>query len=265
MDFSDQDSLVAALRGQQFLIISLSVTALNIHSDVVKAAAVAGVPYVMPSFFGMDINSPSLAKEPFGAVVAQHLAEMEQLGVSCISLACGTWYEWSLAAGLPFFGLDAVARRATLYDGGATPIHCSTWARCGAAVAALLSLPEAGASPCLADWRDRRAVYVASFVVSQRAMLDSLHRVLGTTDADWEITHETSEQAEAEGLERAARGDLAGRAKAMYAKSFGKYRSGENKIPTDLANEALGLPEESLDDATRTAVEMAQRGWTPYA
>jgi hypothetical protein len=131
-------------------------------------------------------------------------------------------------------------------------------------VKSLLSLPENGASPCLADWRNE-PVYITSFNVSQRNILDSLHRVLGTTDADWQITYEPTAKRAKDGIEEFSRGIITGIGKAMYAKLFIRSRAGELELPKEPANKALGLPEEDMDEATRTAVEMAQGGWNPLA
>jgi tryptophan synthase beta chain len=50
VDYDDEASIIAALKGQQFLIITMSVTApRDTHSRLVKAAAKADVPYVMPN------------------------------------------------------------------------------------------------------------------------------------------------------------------------------------------------------------------------
>jgi uncharacterized protein YbjT (DUF2867 family) len=153
VDFSNQDSLVAALREQEFLIITLAVTVdPEVHNNIVYAAASAGVPYVMPNFYGSDIRNPKLGDEPFGAVIKHQLGEMERLGVSYVSLDCGTWYEWSVALGESWFGFIIPERKVTFFDDGETHVSVSTWPQCGRAVAALLSLSKSGASPCLADW-----------------------------------------------------------------------------------------------------------------
>lgn len=266
VDYDDQDSLVAALRGQDFLIISLAVRAPpSTHSNLVRAAAAAGVPYVMPSCFGSDIRDPRLASTAFGAAVKQQLDEMEALGMPYVSLACSMWYEWSLALGDAWFGFRIRDRKVTFCDDGETPVDVSTWQLCGRAVAALLSLPESGASPSLEDWRNA-PVYVRSFRVSQRDMLDSLHRVLGTTDADWEIVCEPGEKRAQEGLDELARGIVTGMAKSMYANFFIRSRAGGTDYSRAPDNEALGLSQqESLDEATKRAVDMVESGWNPLA
>jgi hypothetical protein len=265
VDFSNQDSLVAALQGQEFLIITLAVTVgPEVHNNIVYAAASAGVPYVMPNFYGSDIRNPNLGDEPFGAVIKHQIGEMERLDVSYVSLACGTWYEWSVALGESWFGFTIPERKVTFFDDGETRVNVSTWPQCGRAVAALLSLPVTGASPCVADWKNE-PVYITSFRVSQREILNSLHRVLGTTNENWQITYEPTAKRVKDGMEEFSNGIVTGIGKAMYAKLFIRSRAAELELPRGMANKALGLPEESLDEATRTAVEMVQSGWNPLA
>jgi len=53
VDYNDEASLVKALKGQHFLVITLSVSAPpDTHSKLTSAAAKAGVPYVMPNIYG---------------------------------------------------------------------------------------------------------------------------------------------------------------------------------------------------------------------
>jgi hypothetical protein len=264
VDFGNHDSLAAALQGQEFLIITLAVTAPpELHNNIVRAAASAGVRYIMPNFYGSDIRNPRLGEETFGAVIKSQLEQMERLSISYISLACGTWYEWSVALGESWFGFTIPERKVTFFDDGLSRVNVSTWPHCGRAVAALLSLPENGASPCLTDWKSE-PVYVTSFKVSQRDILDSLHRVLGTTDKDWHITYESTEKRVKNGTEEFSKGIVTGVGKAMYAKLFMHSRA-ELDLPKEIANKILGLPQEHLDEATQAAVEMVESGWNPLA
>lgn len=264
VNYDDQDSLVTALRGQDFLIVTLAVRVPpDTHSKIVRAASIAGVPWVMPNWYGSDIRNKATTAEPFGAIVRQQLAEVEGLpGLSYISLACGTWYEWSLALGDAWFGFSIPDRKATFYDDGNTPVNVSTWPLCGHAIAALLSLPESGTSPALSDWKDG-VVYLRSFEVSQRNILDSLHRVLGTSDTDWTISYQSAAQRAEDGLEEYGRGVNTGIAKNMYAKLFLRSAAGDLEYSGALDNEKLGLSEENLDEATKRAVDMVESGWNP--
>lgn len=55
VDYDNEASIVAALKGQNILIITLSVRAPpDTHDKLVQAASKAGVPYVIPNAWGQD-------------------------------------------------------------------------------------------------------------------------------------------------------------------------------------------------------------------
>jgi len=265
IDYDDKEALISALKGQQFLIITLSVTAPgDLHGRIVKAAGEAGIPYVMPNIYGSDIQNPAILEESMnGRMYKERFADFEGVDTSWIVLVCGFWYEWSLALKKPFFGFDIADRSVTFYDDGKTKIDVSTWDQCGRAIAGLLSLPESGASPCVADWKNK-PLYINSFKVSQRDMLDSLHRVLGTTDKDWTIDFEPTDQRFKRGLEDWENGNRMGFATASYARIFYPNGDGDFESKWGTSNKLLGLPKEDLDEATKRVVEMVESGWSPF-
>lgn len=266
-DDADGASLVSALKGQQFLIITLAVRAPpGTHSKIVKAAAEAGVPYIMPNAHGVDFFNEAFETKPpmpGGNTNLKNCQEIESLGASYVATVCGFWYEWSLVLGEQWFGFDLKNKKVTFYDDGKTRINISTWEQCGRAVAALLSLPLEGASPALSQWKNK-GLYFDSFKISQRDMLDSINRVTGTTDKDWEISYEPSDKRYEDGLREMKEGVFTGFPKALYARVFFPGGGGDFESSRDLANELLGLPKENLDDATKKALDLFERGFTPF-
>ncbi|KAL8790999.1 MAG: hypothetical protein Q9195_006073 [Heterodermia aff. obscurata] len=265
----NDEALVSALRGQHFLIITLPVHAPpSTQSTLIAAAAKAGVRYIMPNIYGGDITNESLRKDDFYSAGAwKTCVEIEQLGgPAYVVMCCGFWYEWSLAIGEQWFGFDLRARKVTFYDEGETKIASSTWAQCGRAVAGLLSLPESAeedGGAAVAEWKNK-PLYVASFRVSQRDMLDSIHRVTGSTDGDWEIKYEPTKKRYQDGLEEMKNGVRTGFAKALYARGFFLDGVADFESTKGLANEVLGLPSDDLDEATKRAVEMVESNWNPF-
>lgn len=165
--------------------------------------------------------------------------------------------------GEAWFGFDIKARKATFFDDGNTKITSSSWDQCGRAVAGLLSLPVSGASPSVSDWKNN-ALYIQSYRISQRDILDSLNRVLGSTDKDWTITNEPTPDRYKRGLAELQGGALTGLATAMYSRAF--YPNGDGDISgKGLANDKLGLHEEDIDEATKRTIEMDESGWSPFA
>lgn len=265
VDYTSHSSLVAVFQTHQiqFLIITLSVSAPpDTHSFIVRAAAEAGVPYIMPNVYGGDLFNKALARDDaYTQASLAKVKEIEALGpkTAYVVLACGFWFEWSVALGESFFGFDVAKRRVTFYDDGRTKMTTSTWAQCGRAAAGLLSLPD----EVIASRFKNGAVYVGSFTVCQREILDSLHRVLGTTDENWEIRYQRTKERYEEGLKELQAGNRLGFAKALYARGFFPSGGGDVAARRGLDNEALGLKVEGLDGAVRKAVAMVECGWTP--
>ena len=267
INYDDENSLEAALKGQEFLIITLAVRAPpETHSKLVKAAAAAGVPYIMPNIYGFDIFNKKLAEDTLYGSSLEKYSEVESLGVSSyIVMCCGFWYEWSLALPQPWFGFDIKARKVTFYDDGKTRISTSTWDQCGRALAGLLSLKEIpddanDKSPTVSQWKNK-PLYISSFLVSQRDMLDSLNRVLGTTDKDWEIDYESTAERYKNGLAEMQKGQMVGLAKAMYSRVFYPNGDGDFETSRGLDNDLIGLPKDDLDEATKRAVQMNEDGF----
>ena len=146
--YGSEESIVSALKGQQFLVISLGVfVPEEVHGKVVRAAAKAGVAYIMPNVHGFDPKGDGVANPIFGAGVMQRVQDVENAGVPWIVLTTGFWYEWGLALGDNWYGIDINNKKAWFCDKGHNTMNTSTWSRCGEAFAALLSLPESGVLP----------------------------------------------------------------------------------------------------------------------
>jgi len=235
------------------------------HDKIVKAAIKAGITYVMPNVYGHDFLNEPFGKENLtGDISIKTCAEIESLGASYFAMVCGFWYEWSLALGERYFGFDIKNRTVTFFDDGKTAINVTTWRQCGRALAALLSFPESGTSPSISEWKNK-PFYFSSFRVSQRDMLDSIHRVTGTTDKDWKITYEPTSQRYKDALAEMQTDRMKGFVKAMYTRVFYPNGDGDYESSRGLANDVLGLPKEDLDECTKRAVEMVESGWNPFA
>ena len=167
------------------------------QTKLIEAAAAANVPWVLPNEWGYDKTHPGLFDDiPLGAKHTAYTAQVEKLGKSAwIGVTCGFWYEWSLGGGPYCYGFDIPNRAVTFFDDGNTRVNTSTWPQCGRAVANLLSLKilpddddddddaDNGSACFLSRYRNQ-SVYISSFNVSQREMLDSVMRVTGTTVRD---------------------------------------------------------------------------------
>ncbi|EAW20385.1 aromatic alcohol reductase [Aspergillus fischeri NRRL 181] len=262
VDYDYEATIVDALKGQQFLIITMAPTApRDSHSKLVQAAAKAGVPYIMPNGYAGDTDHIKLGEDTLlGPVAKANRDEIERLGMQWITVCCGFWYDYSLAGGEARFGFDFDKRSLTIYDDGNTKISTSTLSQVGRAVAKLLSLnelPEDGNDKSLTlSTFLNKGLYLKSFVVSQNSMFESVKRVTGTTDADWTITHEDTKKRYEDGLALVKRGNMAGFSKLLYARAF--YPDEQSEFSAKAQNELLGLPEESLDESTKVGIDMVQ-------
>lgn len=154
-------------------------------------------------------------------------------------------------------------------DDGKTKINTSTWQQCGRAVASLFALPilpedENDNGPYLDMYRNKE-VYISSFLVSQRDMLDSVLRVTGAKESEWTIETQPVEERWKEGQEFMKSGkDLArGFQTTMYSRVF--FKDGSGDYSDKLDNERLGLPKENFDEATKEGIAMVEKGYNYYS
>jgi hypothetical protein len=184
------------------------------------------------------------------------------------------WYEYSLVLGPLCLGFDHQNKKMTFYDDGAAKVNLTTFEQCGRAVAALLSLkelPEDAAdegTPTVSAWRNK-PLYISSFRVSQREMFESWKRATGETDADWTVEHEPSQARHDRGmaLAREAKDPVSARmglAVAAFVRLFFPDSAGDYESKRTLANEALGLPREDLDERTAAAKKMLDEGYPQW-
>ncbi len=239
------------------------------QSKLIEAAAAADVPWVLPNEWGTDGENRELGKDTrLGEMKAKYRARIEELGKSSwIGIACSFWYEFSLSNGKETYGFDFKNRAVTFIDEGKTRINTSTWPQCGRGIAGLLGLKvlpddENDRSPCLSQFRNR-FVYISSFLVSQKDMLDSVMRVTGTSLQDWKITHEAHKERYESGVAELKKGNRLGFGRLLYTRVFYPDGSGDYETSKGLQNDILGLPKEDIDEYTRVALRMAeeQSGW----
>jgi hypothetical protein len=215
----------------------------------------------MPNNFTGDIDNVKLGEDIFlGPVAKAQRDEIESLGMKWITVCCGFWYDYSLAGGENRFGFDFEKRSLTLYDDGNTKNSTSTLTQVGRAIAKVLSLPILPASDSdskltLSTFVNK-AIYLQSFLVSQNDIFESVKRVTKTSDSDWTITHESARKRYEDGLAQVKAGNMSGFPKLLYARAF--FPEDPSVHSEKVQNELLGLPEESLDEATKAGVDLVK-------
>jgi hypothetical protein len=263
VDYSNPSSLVEALQGQDALIITMAPMAPpDTQSKLIQAAADASVPWVLPNEWSPDTANEALVKDVFPFQKMRKARDLiEQLGKSSyIAVITSFWYEWSLAVPASY-GFDFANRTVTLFDDGETKINTSTWPQVGRAVASLLSLPihpeGQDKDRCLDRFRNSQ-VYVSSFTVSQKDILDSVLRVTQTSLDDWKVTKEPAKERYLGGIEAMKKGDMMGFARMMYTRVFYPDDSGNFEKTKGTSNDLLGLPKENIDEATKVAIQRSK-------
>lgn len=263
VDYGDPSSLREAVQGQDALVITLgAMVPPDQQSKLIQAAADANVPWVLPNEWSPDTANEALVKDvfPFQSKPKAR-EEIKKLGKSSyIAVTTGFWYEWSLAISAAY-GFDFEKREITFFDDGETKTSMTTWPQVGRAVAALLSLPIKPEGQekerCLERFKNEQ-VYVSSFTVSQKDMLDSVLRVTQTSIDDWKVTKEPSHERYMSGIKAMQSGDRVGFVKMMYTRVFYPDDSGNYEKTKGTSNELLGLPKEDIDEATKAAIKRSK-------
>lgn len=267
IDYHQHDTIVSALRGQDALIITLSVTApRETQPKLLRAAADAGVQWVMPNEFGM-YTTEQAQNDTIGPGKSQDRKLAEELGLSWICVTTGFWYEHSLS-GPGLYGINISKREVVFFDDGTQKLNTSTWPQVGRGVAALLALPilptdEIDTGTTLSSYRNSMA-FISSFTISQHDMFESLKRITNTSYDDWTISSVPARERFTEAKEQMKAGDRMAFGRALYTRYFyedaGLYEKSHG-----LDNEKLGLPEEDLDKATQAAIKLGKDGyWRKY-
>ncbi|KAJ6261019.1 hypothetical protein Dda_3684 [Drechslerella dactyloides] len=274
VDYNDHASIVAALRGQDVIIITLSVRAPpDTHQKLVDAAADAGVKLIVPNEWGYDAErDPEFTKNTIvGEKAVKNREHIRTKGIPFIGVNGGFWYEFSLGGDEARYGFDFNKNTLTIFDEGNIKISTSTWEQVARGVAGVLSLkinPDGpdDKSPTVSSFYNQ-SVCVESFNLSQKDMFESVKRVTGTTDADWTVTHENSKERYGRAMGFLAANDfhlgpaastaMRGLGMAMYTCAF--FPNSPASMP-DIKNEVLGLPKEDLDACTKKGIEYGKAG-----
>ncbi|TDZ71961.1 putative pinoresinol-lariciresinol reductase 3 [Colletotrichum trifolii] len=246
--YEDEGFLASAFAGQDVVLLALGFASYAAGQEpLIRAAAKAGVEWILPVEFGSD-PAPSKLRDSSPILQGKRRFRdlVEELGASWIAIVNNPWYDWSMGAG--FWGIDVRNRAARLYDGGSTKFVTTNLPTTGKGIAGVLSLPDAE----LERYRNR-PFYLQSFYVSQRDMLDSIQRATGTTDKDWKIEVLDAAPVVAQSEEAARGGDHGAGLVAFYINHMREGWGGDYSAKVeDLSR--IGLEEEDLDETSKRVV-----------
>lgn len=142
-DLENEAFLADVFKGQDAIVLMPPLShIISVQKPAVRAAAKAGVHWILPSEFGPDPFASKLIEENILLKNKKEIRDLiDELGVSSwISIAVGPWLDAGLAAG--FWGIEPKARKATLWRGADAKTSTATVAHTGKVVATVLSLPE---------------------------------------------------------------------------------------------------------------------------
>lgn len=242
--------MLSTLQGQDVLILCLSFTVpIASQHHFIDLASRAGIKYIIPTEFGSDTNNAAItaavpmmaAKKPVREYV-ESVRKKTGTGLKWIGVVNNPWTDYSLAHGM--FGIDVRERRATLFvdEGVHVPFRTTTLAQAGRAVAALMALPASKL-----EKYENKLVYVSSFKVSGRELLEAVQRATGTDDGDWTVEVKTVQERREKGLRELEAGNPMGMVELLYAATMTRGL-GDEYPGRKTMNEELDLPEESLDE-----------------
>jgi uncharacterized protein YbjT (DUF2867 family) len=233
VDYSSQDSLINALKGQDVFISA--VPKHDSQPALIDAAIAAGVKRFIPSEFGSNIsgNAKAAALPIFkGKVVTQDYLKQKSSEISYTLINNGLFLDWGMQAG---FSVNLKGGPTRVFDGGDDKHSMTLLSDVGKAVVGVLKHPEE---------TKNRAVYVQSAAVSQNELIEVAEKVKPGVKIDRQDT--SVEQLLKDSYKQLEHGgDQIGKAMIGFivvsifgdSKEYGNVWSGKND------NELLGIKE----------------------
>ncbi|KAI1126864.1 hypothetical protein F5Y10DRAFT_203574 [Nemania abortiva] len=173
VDYDSIDSLSSALQGQDAVVSTLGLGALQKQFNLIEAAVKANVKRFIPSEFGPDTINPktsALAVSAGKVAVQKALVKAAANGsISYTYIFTGPFLDWCLKAGLI---LNISERSIALYDGGERPFSTTTLESVGKTVVGVLKKPEE---------TKNRGVYVQDAAPTLNQLKAMAEKVTGTT------------------------------------------------------------------------------------
>jgi nucleoside-diphosphate-sugar epimerase len=240
------DALVSAFKGQDAVINCMTSLAVSAQLRFVDAAVAAKVKRYLPSEYGLNNNRPearalnSVFREK--GQVQDYLRSKESTGLEWMTIACGMWLKWSALH--DFLGMHIKEKKFVFWDDGEGWISTTTEENTALALVNALTKKW--------DETRNRIVYLSDFAITQKMLLEAIERISGEKFAtETIITTEFIKEKQA-AVE-------AGDPYAVYGlieTGFvtGKF-GGHVEKEGEVMNELLGLPQKTLDEVVKAALE----------
>ncbi|KAJ5946599.1 isoflavone reductase family protein [Penicillium verhagenii] len=240
------DQLTTAFKGQDALVSTLPGRPYTVHLRMIDAAIQAGVKRFIPTEYGNNTCAAAAKLVTLYAEKAKviaYLKTQEHTGLTWTAIHTGQFFDWGLEAGWLDYHLKE--RKVTIYDSGDKAWSTSTLGTASAAVVKVLLKPEQ---------TENKPVFVASFTVSQRQVLEELEKATGEK---WEVRRMSS----ADALKKAAELDTKDYSDGLKLLVLMLLYADDMDRGADFAkdgllwNDLLGLREENLAEVVGRVVK----------
>ncbi|PVH93988.1 NAD(P)-binding protein [Periconia macrospinosa] len=242
-DYSSQDSLTAAFKGQDAVLSFVGVQGFKDQQRLIDAAIAAGVKRFIPSEYGGNTRDERVLSQITIAALkvnAVKYLQSKEDQISWTAIITGIFFDWGIRVG--FFGFDIASNTVSLIDDGKPTWSTTNLAQIARAVVKVLEKP---------DLAKNQYVYISDFQTSQRAILDAAEKITGQK---WTVKNEeTGKELRERGGAILETGDLSGAWDMIRGCSFGAGDLG-NFEAEGLWNDKLGLPKENFEETIKTVL-----------
>ncbi|KAL4790125.1 hypothetical protein BDV19DRAFT_349030 [Aspergillus venezuelensis] len=191
VNYDSTEDLTTKLSGQDAVVSTISHTAGAAQTNLIRAAAAAGISRFLPSEFGSDLDNPINRPAPSYApkIAAQELLKSlaEEGKISYTFVYNGAFLDWGLKVGFP---ISPARKTAALHDGGERRYSTTTLPGVGQAVVGVLKNPEE---------TKNRVVRVSEASTTLKDLLALAQEVVGSDG--WDISTPSVDEQVAHGEE----------------------------------------------------------------
>ncbi|KAK0899634.1 hypothetical protein LTR02_009545 [Friedmanniomyces endolithicus] len=260
--YTDSRFLQDAFKNQDVVIFALNFMAQDAQTAMIDEAAKAGFKWIVPNEYAGDgMNKAMVEGVPVFVPKKQareHIDELSKTheGLAWIGVATNPFFDLFLIKQSKVFGIDPESHTATIYpDAGA--FNTSTMDRIGLAVTRLLSLPISDHSNSRASLQHyaNNFLYVSSFCVTQKQILQAFQKAKGESGADWKVSEDRTIK---QFLQECQAGLKQGNMQAAWGLTIchyiGEGLGGNYEEKAEQDRKVLGLQEEDFEEAAKRAI-----------
>ncbi|KAF3315593.1 hypothetical protein TWF173_003507 [Orbilia oligospora] len=236
-DIKDREFLATAFLGQDMIVSAISPYALLDQKLMLSVAAEVGVKRFVVGEFGMDTRDEELTdsvavfkqnREVLEYAVGVCGGDSKTVGMEYTGVICGAFLEMTLLDGE--MGFEFGERKVEIYDSGRKKIEVSR----------MEDVARATVEICFQPGRyEDQLVYISSFTVSQRDILDALNKV--DKKGPWKVVERTTEWLKERGKKRVEEGDMMGLVDEIWAVAFSDGIGEAFSRKRKLVNEEMGI------------------------